>query len=67
MFTKWKDRYQRLYEEHLRLWGIFQSKIRENNIAHAHLGRISEMNNVRNMKMLAKQALKEMEKYYKAV
>jgi hypothetical protein len=46
---------------------MFQTKINENNIARAHLGRIAEMNNVRNMKMLAKQALKEMGKYYKAV
>lgn len=67
MFTKWKDRYQRLHDEHLRLWGMFQTKINENNIARAHLGRITEMNNVRNMKLMAKQALKEMSKYYKAV
>ena len=67
MFTKWKDRYQRLHDEHLRLWGMFQTKINENNIARAYLGRICEMNNVRNMKMLAKGALKEMGKYYKAV
>lgn len=67
MFSKYKDRYQRLYEEHTRLWKMFQTKIAENNIARAHLGRISEMNNVRNMKLMAKSALKEMGKYYKAV
>lgn len=69
MFGKinYKDRYERLYEEHLRLWDIYQKKINENNIARAHLGRIAEMNNVRNMKVLAKGALKEMGKYYKAV
>lgn len=63
----YKDRYERLYEEHLRLFGLFNTKINENNIARAHLGRICEMNNVRNMKALAKGALKEMGKYYKAV
>lgn len=63
----YKDRYERLHEEHLRLWGMFQTKINENNIARAHFGRITEMNNVRNMKLMAKQALKEMGKYYKAV
>jgi hypothetical protein len=63
----YKDRYERLYEEHMRLCGMFNTKINENNIASAHLGRIAEMNNVRNMKMLAKGALKEMGKYYKAV
>jgi len=69
MFNRinYKDRYERLYEEHKRLWGMFQTKINENNIARAHLGRICEMNNVRNMKMLAKGALKDMGKYYKAV
>ena len=67
MFTKWKDRYQRLHDEHLRLWGVFQINIHENNIARAHLRRIAEMNNVRNMKMMAKQALKKMDKHYKAV
>lgn len=67
MFTKWKDRYQRLYDDYFRLWGMFQTKINENNIACAHLGRIAEMNDVRNMKMMAKQALKEMGKYHKAV
>lgn len=66
MFNKYKEKYERLLAEHNRLWGIFQSKIRENNIAHAHLGRISEMNNARNMKMLAKDALKQMGKYYEA-
>lgn len=64
--TNYKDRYERLFEEHMRLWGMFQTKINENNIARAHLGRIAEMNNVRNMKMMAKQALKEMGKYYEA-
>lgn len=63
----YKDRYERLYEEHLRLWGMFDTKINENNIACAHLGRIAEMNNVRNMKAFAKCALKEMGKYYKAI
>lgn len=67
MFNKYKEKYERLLAEHNRLWGMFQTKINENNIARAYLGRISEMNNVRNMKMLAKQALKEMGKYYKAV
>jgi uncharacterized protein involved in propanediol utilization len=67
MFNKYKEKYERLLAEHNRLWGMFQTKINENNIARAHLGRIAEMNNVRNMKMLAKQALKEMGKYYKAV
>lgn len=62
----YKDRYERLYEEHKRLWGVLQTKINENNIARAHLGRICEMNNVRNMKMLAKDALKQMGKYYEA-
>ena len=66
MFNRinYKDRYERLLVEHNRLWGLLQSKLRENNIAHAHLGRISEMKNVRNMKMVAKDALKQMGKYY---
>lgn len=38
MFNKYKEKYERLLAEHNRLWGVFQSKIRENNIAHAHLG-----------------------------
>lgn len=63
----YKDRYERLYEEYKCLWDVFQKKTNENNIARAHLGRICEMNNVRNMKMLAKSALKEMGKHYKAV
>jgi hypothetical protein len=68
MFNRinYKDRYERLLAEHNRLWGVFQSKIRENNIAHVHLGRISEMKNARNMRILAKDALKQMEKYYEA-
>lgn len=67
MFSKYKEKYQRLYEEHNRLWGMFQTKIHENNIARAHLGRICEMSNVRNMRTVAKDALKQMNKYYKAV